>query len=133
MVSHLVLQSFQVHKRNAGEEPYILKDCGKSFCFHSSFKRHKRTHTVEKPHECQECSKFFSSSGPFYIYKKNRPGEKPCGGQRCGKALGYCSCSSTFPEHENRKYYECGRAALIPLTFPDTKALTLVGNSTEQM
>lgn len=104
VVSHLDLQYLQVHRRNTRAEPNGLKDCGKSFCFHGSFKQHKRTHTVEKTHEYKKCSKillqFWSLS---YIYKRNHPGGKPCGGQWCDKAFGYYSCSTTFPKHENRK------------------------------
>lgn len=76
VVSHLDLQYLQVHRRNTRAEPNGLKDCGKSFCFHGSFKQHKRTHTVEKTHEYKKCSKillqFWSLSYIYiYIYEKS--------------------------------------------------------------
>lgn len=115
MVSHLDLQYLQVHRRNTRAEPNELKDCGKSFCFHGSFKQHKRTHTVEKTHEYKKCSKillqFWSLS---YIYKREITLEESLvEANDVEKHLAITVVPLPFQSMKTEKCYEYGRASLI--------------------
>lgn len=129
VVSHLDLQYLQVHRRNTRAEPNGLKDCGKSFCFHGSFKQHKRTHTVEKTREYKKCSKillqFWSLS---YIYIREITLEESLvEANDVKKHLAITVVPLPSQSMKTEKCYVYSRASLVHW-HSSTQSLTIMGN-----
>ncbi|XP_021102050.1 histone-lysine N-methyltransferase PRDM9 isoform X2 [Heterocephalus glaber] len=62
----------------AGEKPYVCRECGRGFSRKSSLTQHQRTHTGEKPYVCRECGRGFSRKSCLIRHQGTHTGEALC-------------------------------------------------------
>ncbi|XP_037367623.1 histone-lysine N-methyltransferase PRDM9-like isoform X2 [Talpa occidentalis] len=80
------------HQRTqAGEKPYVCRECGRGFGRKSHLITHQRTHTGEKPYVCEECGRSFSDKSTLITHQRTHTGEKPFVCRECGRAFSHKS------------------------------------------
>ncbi|XP_061118146.1 zinc finger protein 792-like [Conger conger] len=98
------------------EQPYICGECGKSYLWLNSLKKHQKTHqrihtqtTNTGRHRCTDCSKTFSYLSSLKKHHLIHTGEKPYHCGLCGKSFRQVQhLKEHCKTHEDSKPFRCG-------------------------
>ncbi|XP_036412856.1 zinc finger protein 135-like, partial [Colossoma macropomum] len=69
---------------HTGEELFTCSQCGESFSYERSLKRHLDVHEGKRPHQCSQCEWSFKSVSHLREHKKTHMVEKPFACSQCG-------------------------------------------------
>ncbi|KAJ8354892.1 hypothetical protein SKAU_G00224590 [Synaphobranchus kaupii] len=94
-------------------QPYICGECGKSYFWLNSLKKHQKTHqrihTNPRPHRCADCPKTFSYLSSLKKHQLIHTGEKPHHCSLCGKRFRQIQHLKEHRKtHEDNKPFRCG-------------------------
>ncbi|KAE8628314.1 hypothetical protein XENTR_v10007452 [Xenopus tropicalis] len=93
---------------HTGNEPYMCKDCGRTFSCNYFLVRHQRAHTGERPFVCPECNKSFRCSSVLYRHQRSHSGELPFKCEVCDKGFGQKSTLIIhLRTHTGERPYPC--------------------------
>ncbi|XP_034720821.1 zinc finger protein 771-like [Etheostoma cragini] len=96
-------------KHDSGrKKPFSCSECGNTFGFKSSLKRHMRTHTGEKPFSCSECGKRFGIKAHLKKHMRTHTAEKPFSCSVCMKSFTQSgNLQSHMTVHTGEKRFSC--------------------------
>ncbi|KAG9334291.1 hypothetical protein JZ751_008273 [Albula glossodonta] len=94
-------------------QPYICGECGKSYLWLNSLKKHQkshqRMHANPRPHCCADCPKTFSYLSSLKKHQLIHTGEKPHQCSLCGKRFRQIQHLKEHRKtHEDSKPFRCG-------------------------
>ncbi|XP_036394146.1 zinc finger protein 436-like [Megalops cyprinoides] len=97
----------------AKPQPYICGECGKSYLWLNSLKKHQKTHqrvyNNPRPHHCTDCPKTFSYLSSLKKHQLIHTGEKPHHCSLCGKRFRQIQHLKEHRKtHEDSKPFRCG-------------------------
>ncbi|XP_042649941.1 uncharacterized protein LOC104364205 [Tyto alba] len=95
-------------RRSSRGKVYKCVDCGKSFAWRNSMRRHRQIHTGEKPFKCRICGKSFMESATLLCHWRTHTKEKPFLCTTCGKRFAWRSGLTIHQRiHTGQRPYPC--------------------------
>ncbi|KAJ8289952.1 hypothetical protein GJAV_G00007100 [Gymnothorax javanicus] len=108
--SYLWLKSLKKHQKiHSGEAPLSCGICCKHFSSQQLFEEHQRVHTSLRRHRCTSCPKTFSHLSNLKKHQLIHTGEKPHHCSLCGKCFRQIQHLKEHRKtHEDSKPFRCG-------------------------